>query len=298
MLLSIDPKAKTGERLRGVALKTFDLDERGFQEILFHSLDRLLPDDELLIICQSRRGPEEPDLMALDSNGRLYIFELKVWESKSHNLLQVFRYGQMFGSHAYDDLDRLFKRATKTDVNLADAHRKKFGNEIPTNLFNRDQVFVVMTNGIDTKTREAIKYWRSRKLDVQPWIYRAYKLESVKHMLVEIAPFRVEDNPYEDADGGFFILNTNHNYDPADHEDMIKNRKAAAFSDPWKYKIEQIGKGDVVFLYKSGMGIVAVGNGSGKVDKSPHRSGSGPEDQYSMPLLSELAENWSPTSPE
>lgn|SRR2546425_2610621 len=284
MLLSIDPKEKTGERLRGTALKEFGLDERGFQEILFHSLDRLLPDDELLVIFQSRRGPEEPDLMAVDAEGNLYIFELKLWESKPHNLLQVFRYGQIFGSHTYEDLNRLFQRARKAEASLADAHRRKFEKQVPEEQFNRDQVFVVMTNGIDTKTREAIKYWRSRKLEVRPWIYRVYKLDSSMRMTVEIAPFRVEDNPYEDSDGGYFILNTNYNNDPDDHDDMMKNRKAAAYSDPWKYKIEQIGKGDIVFLYKSRIGIVAYGTGSGKVDKSAHREDGGPDDQYSMQL--------------
>ncbi len=286
MLFSIDPKEKTGERIPGVALKEFDLDERAFQEILFHSLDRLLPDDELLVLCQSRRGPEEPDLMAVDARGRLYLFELKVWESRSENLLQVFRYGQVFGSHVYEDLNRLFKRTTKSELNLIEAHRKKFEKEISEEQFNKDQVFVIMTNGIDTKTREAIRYWRSRKLDVQPWIYRVYKLESSKRMTVEITPFRVEDNPYEDSYGGYFILNTNYSNDPRNHEDMIKNRRAAAYLDPWKYKIEQIGKGDIVFLYKSGTGILAFGTGSGKVDKSPDPTNkhAGPEDMYSTAL--------------
>jgi len=286
MLLSIDLKAKTAERIPGVALKEFELDERGFQGILFHSLDRLLPDDELLVISQSRRGPEEPDLMAVDAQGRLYLFELKVWESKSENLLQVFRYGQIFGSHNYDDLNLLFSRANKTDLSLIDAHLKKFGKQISADQFNKDQVFVVMTNGIDTKTREAIRYWRSRNLEVQPWIYRVYKFGTSKEMTVEITPFRVKDNPYEDSYGGYFILNTNYGNHPQNHEDMIKNRRAAAFLDPWKYKIEQIGKGDTVFLYKSGTGIVALGIGSGKVDKSSDLTSNhtGADDMYSMQL--------------
>jgi hypothetical protein len=283
MLFSIDPNSKTGKRIPGVTLKRFDLDERGFQEILFYSLDQLLPDDELLIIFQSRRGKEEPDLMAVDAKGRMYIFELKVWESKSENLLQVFRYGQIYGSHDYEDLNRLFKRATKGEVSLIEAHRKKFDKQICEEDFNRDQVFVVMTNGIDTKTREAIKYWRSRNLEVQPWIYRVYELEG---MVVEIAPFRVEDNPYEDSDGGYFILNTNYSNHPENHQYMIKNRRAAAYLEPWKYKIEQIAKGNVVFLYKSGTGIVAFGTGSGKVDKSadPTDKHAGPDDMYSTQL--------------
>jgi hypothetical protein len=32
---------------------------------------------------QSRRWREEPDLMAIDKNGSLFIFELKAWEPES-----------------------------------------------------------------------------------------------------------------------------------------------------------------------------------------------------------------------
>ena len=170
--------------------------------------------------------------MALDADGKLYIFELKAWESRSENLLQVLRYGQIYGSHKYEEWNRIFQRAMKTGMSLQEAHSRKFEKEIPERQFNCEQVFVVMTNGIDTKTHEAVRYWRSRKLEVQPWIYRVYELGSTDTMHVEIAPFRVEDNPYEDLAEGFYILNTNYNSDPKDHEDMIENKKAAAYSDP------------------------------------------------------------------
>jgi len=209
---------------------------------------------------------------------------LKVYESESKNLLQALRYGQICGLYQYDDLNRLFQKTSKENLTLEDVHRRKFEKPIPPDKFNKDQVFVVMTNGIDGRTREAIRYWRSRKLDVRPWIYRVYDGDAPNRMTVEILPFRVEDSPYEDRQEGFFILNTNYNNDPDDHEDMVKNKKAAAYSDPWKYKIEEIQKGDTVFLYKSGTGIVAFGAASGDLVKSKHRPGGGPEDQYSMKL--------------
>ena len=40
---------------------------------------------------------------------------------------------------------------------------------------------------------------------------------------------------------------------------MLANHKAAAYFDPWKYKIERLAKGDVVYLYQSAVGIVAMG---------------------------------------
>jgi len=71
MLMAVDLKAKTAKRVQSKPLKAFGLDERGFQQILFNSLDRLLPDDELILISQSRQWQEEPDLMAVDAEGKL-----------------------------------------------------------------------------------------------------------------------------------------------------------------------------------------------------------------------------------
>jgi hypothetical protein len=95
------------KRVSGVPLKKFGLDERGFQDILFRSLDHLIGDDELLLLMQSRHWQEEPDLMALDRDGNPYIFEIKVWEAHQENLLQVLRYGQINGASDYDELERI-----------------------------------------------------------------------------------------------------------------------------------------------------------------------------------------------
>lgn len=286
MLLKIDPKTQLAERLRGERLRKFNVLERDLQSILFRTLDRLLYDEELLIIMQSRLWQEEPDLMALDRQGRLYIFELKAWESRSENLLQVLRYGQIYGNYKYEDLQqRLFVHFDQTGRSLKDAHRDNFGVNLSEDDFNREQVFIVMTNGLDYKTREAIKYWRSCKLDVRPWVYRVYSA-SDGQILLEISPFAVEDNPYEDITGqGYYVLNTDYRSDPKNHDDMLKNGKAAAYSSPWKNKIERLTKGDVVFLYQSGVGIVALGVASGNLEKRPYQGNPQlPDEEYSMSL--------------
>ena len=105
MLLRVDTQTKLASRQRGVRLAEFGLDERGLQNILFRSLDRLIPEDELLLVMQSRRWQEEPDIMALGADGTLFVFELKAWESRSANLLQVLRYGQVYGQYSYQQLD-------------------------------------------------------------------------------------------------------------------------------------------------------------------------------------------------
>jgi len=75
-------------------------------------------------------------------------------------------------------------------------------------------------------------------------------------------------NDAEKSSPSYFVLNTNKSNTPSDHENMLSNGIAAAFCDPWKFRIESLKEGDVVFLYESGVGIVGVGNANGKTEKS------------------------------
>jgi hypothetical protein len=150
MLLSVNTKTRFADKKRTLRLQSFNLNERHLQEILFKSLDRLFSDDELIMIMQSRQGPEEPDIMAVDQHGALYIFELKAWESQPSNLLQVLRYGQIFGSSKYADLDAWFKKSTDPTQSLLKAHKALFEVELKADEFNRRQIFVVVTNGLDS----------------------------------------------------------------------------------------------------------------------------------------------------
>ncbi|UST58298.1 hypothetical protein NF672_23205 [Pseudomonas moraviensis] len=69
---------------------------------------------------------------------------------------------------------------------------------------------------------------------------------------------------------GFHILNTNKRHSDDDQEWMLANEAAAAFYDPWKFSINRIKKGEVVFLYQNVKGIVAYGRGTGQVQMRDH----------------------------
>lgn len=68
----------------------------------------------------------------------------------------------------------------------------------------------------------------------------------------------------------YFLLNTNKVNDIDDHDFMLKNQVAAAFEDGYKEKIAKFKKGDWIFLYESGQGIIAFGQASGRLEKAPH----------------------------
>jgi len=227
------------------------------QLLLFDNLNKVFPEEDLLIIMQSKPWQEEPDLMAIDSEGNLNIFELKAWESESSNLLQVLRYGQIYGQYNYDLLNQLFKKSRKITRELLECVNDQFSTSLTEEKINQKQKFILITNGVDYKTRQSIDYWASQGLDIQSWIYRIHKVG--EQILIEFDKFKLNDNPFEDLQGKYYILNTNMQGGSEDGEDMLKNKKAAAYFDPWKKKIDYLSKGDTVFLYQNRVGIVAKG---------------------------------------
>jgi hypothetical protein len=82
---------------------------------------------------------------------------------------------------------------------------------------------------------------------------------------VEVAELELEKE--EDVYANFHVLNTNRRHNVNDQEQMLSLGIAAAFYDPWKYNIDRIKEGDIVFLYENGVGIVAYGKGTGTTKK-------------------------------
>lgn len=68
----------------------------------------------------------------------------------------------------------------------------------------------------------------------------------------------------------YYVLNTNKANSSEDHEAMLSEGIAAAFEDGYKEKINRFKKGDVIYLYESGKGIVAYGTANGVTEERDH----------------------------
>ena len=79
-----------------------------------------------------------------------------------------------------------------------------------------------------------------------------------------------------------YIINTNFNNDRSCEQDMLQKAKCSVYCDPWKYYIDEIGCNDIVFLYKSGVGIIARGVATGIVEKVDYNGIE--DDEYYMYL--------------
>ncbi|HFJ9318631.1 TPA: hypothetical protein ACGW54_003942 [Bacillus tropicus] len=270
MLYKLDTKAKDYTKVNRVTLSSFGWKELDLQELLSNHIQDLISASELMTIFNERPRQEEPDILALDRNGDLYIFELKRWSSHQENLLQVLRYGQLYGNSNYDELNEMFRKYRKnndSETELYEIHKQYFdlsgSSRLSKEEFNRKQHFLVVTNGLDQKTVEAIVYWKNNGLNIDAIVYWVFEING---------EYFIEFNMYSTIEGfleyesNTYILNTNYSNNEQHTEDMLREHKAAAYYPGWREKIEKLQKGDTIFLYKSGTGIIAYGIATGKLE--------------------------------
>jgi hypothetical protein len=260
--------------------------EKDLENVLSERIPDVLSENQLMVIFQERKRQEEPDILALDVSGKLHIFELKRSEAQESNLLQVIRYGQIFGKYPYADLERLFRNHIKdSQADLASRHKDYF--ELPEKLsgdkFNQFQQFVVITAGIDVKTLGAIQYWKNYGLPLQSITYHVYQLGD--KFLLDFNAYSPSSDDYIGLVSRDYVVNTNVAYIPTAYQQMLGENKASAYGDR-KTAVDSINKDDRVFLYHSGVGIIAVGRATGGVQICAYDGV--PDEEHFIPLKLEL----------
>lgn len=63
-----------------------------------------------------------------------------------------------------------------------------------------------------------------------------------------------------------YLVNTNKTNSSQNETEMVNEKKVAAYYSPWKYFIDEIEAGDIVYLYSNSKGIIARGIATGIVE--------------------------------
>lgn len=275
--------------------------EGDIENFLKSRLHEIVSEDQLMLIGQEPGGGEYADLLALDKDGTLYIFELKRWESRSENLLQVMRYGQIFGRYSYEQLEDLAKRQQKLEGLLKESHQEYFDldKELSESDFNKDQVFVLVTNGMDKDTISAVNYWSQKGVRIECSPYRIYEIAEEPY--IQFDTYNPDDEVIPEENTGIFIVNTNKTYMPDAWRDMLGDSltgKASAYYGR-KGSIRNISKGSHIYLYHTGDGIIAKGVATADYQST---ACAGDEDkEFFVPLKFEWAlpeDKWNEKAPK
>ena len=267
MIYEIHKSAKKAPTL----LKDSSLSEQGWREkklegYLFHHLAELVSTAELMVIGQSKPG-EKADLVALDHEAELWLFELKRVGGKAENLLQVMRYSQIFSSYEIGDLDALYRENHKGSTkSLAMEFCEYFGYDSSRasewgEKLGKHHHLVIVTDGTDDEALTSVAHWQRHGLDIQAWPYRIYKGTGDSFHL-DLPELFIRGKRISRIVAPVFFVNTSRGNEDAPsliEKLMLKHECAVTACEPWIYKIYNIAAGAKVMLYANRRGVIATG---------------------------------------
>ena len=248
----------TLEKLGYYSYSYFKGKEKDLENLLAENLNDLYMEDaQLMPIFQERQRQEEPDLLAVDKNGNLVVFELKRGEVKGDTTIQVMRYTQNYGQKSYFELNKIYKKYNLTGLELKNAHKEAFGLDkaLDESEFNKKQKMVIVGNSLDISLINAVEYWKNKKLDIDFLPYRFYKINKEIYFELFAKPYDYHLNV---LDKKGIIFDTCRSYYENAVWDMFKDKKISAYNSASKF-IKSFNKGDYVFYYHKGWGIIGAG---------------------------------------
>lgn len=255
--------------------------EKDLENYLFAHLPKLVGPD-LMVIGQSTPYQPEVDLLALDSRGDLWFFELKAVRSSSDNLLQVLRYSQSYSALSVDGLSYIYERFKgDTSRSLAVAFCDYFGYSSPSAIqewgarIGKNHHLVVVTDGADDETISAVNHWQRHGLDIAIWPYRIFSGNNGCFHL-ELPELYLRGQRISGSVPGIFLVNTNRRFDSDSEKYMLTHGVALAKVERWMRKINRIVAGSRVLLYGNQEGVLAAGIATperrdGELDDTPMR---------------------------
>lgn len=233
--------------------------EKELEDLLAQNLfDVLFEESKLMPIFQERAWQEEADIYALNERGDLFVFELKRDGAGAGAVHQALRYCEKASQLGFEELQgKLRKYQADDTLDLQAEHATNFELEtaLSRSSFNREQHLVVIGSAGDEALIRNVDYWKSKGLSLNFVPYRIYQIGGHSYFELFSLPYDQHSNP---AHKKGVIFDTNLSYDADSIWYMCENNRVAAFGDI-KGVVHSLGKGDIVFLYHKGRGIVAAG---------------------------------------
>jgi hypothetical protein len=121
--------------------------------------------------------------------------------------------------------------------------------------FNRKQNLVIVGSAGDDELIRNVNYWKLKGISLDFIPYRVYKIGGEQYFEFFSLPYDQHSNPAL-AKGVIFDTNLSYNEDSIWY--MCEGARVAAFGDI-KGIVHSFNRGDIVFLYHKGHGIVAAG---------------------------------------
>lgn len=239
----------------------FGQNEKNLEEALSMNIGNVIF-PEYFVFGNERLFQREADIFALNRNGDLVVFELKVQgEYDRGKIYQALDYAQSFSNWQYEDMNSHYKKCFPNQtLDLCSAFENHFGFKLDLSKYNREQKIIVISNGSSIHTRTVAEYWKNKGIDIEEYYYRIYQIGSDYY-------FELSTELYVQTITNDCWINTCEKYIQGAYVDMVKNHKASAYGN-MGWVIQPSMKSSYVFLYLNGYGIIAAGLGTASIQNN------------------------------
>lgn len=233
--------------------------KRDLEKFLAKNLNDLFNREiQLMPIYQEHLWRPDPDVVAVDKEGNLVIFEFKRELANVDAVNQLMRYGQVFGKKTYAELNALFQEQKDTKLDLKEVHATTFGLEsspLEEEDFNKNQKLIVVGSSEDLTEIENVEYWKSKNLDVDYLPYRFYKIKGEIYFEFFAKPYDYHINP---TDRKALIFDTHREVDEKAIWSMLEDGIIKP-GGPQDNCMGRFNIDDYILYYHKGFGIIGAG---------------------------------------
>lgn len=214
--------------------------------------------DAVMIIGTELAGEPMADLLAVDSQGTLFIIEIKRHESDRITVGQLVDYAAHLSSWTYDDFNRRWQeRSDAKGRDLFEAFKEYTENgAFDREQFLKERRLFILASGSDDKSTRIMEWLREKTNLLVDYIpFQFYRRG--RELYVEIQKIDVE-RVLPEAKNWF--INTNETYCPGAWKEMLTDSLIAVAGYPNSEEmLNRPHAGDRIFAYLNRKGIIAVG---------------------------------------
>ena len=247
--------------LKSVSKAILDKESRLEQWVL---KDSSLVGMDVLFIGQQVVMPNggKIDLLALDADANLVVFELKRDKTPREVVAQALDYGSYVRKFSFDKIDELARKFCGKPV--GDAFKDYFDEPLPDEI-NQSHQLIILASELDESSERIVEYLADEHdVPINAIFFTFFKTEQGEFLgrawLMD--PEEVQERAVSHKQApwsGFYFVNVgegeHHNWDDCREHGFLAAGHGLKYSRP----VRKLKEGDLVFAYMKGRGYVGLG---------------------------------------
>ena len=164
---------RVNDQLTPLAPAMFDLESK-LEELIARDATTLGL-DLMIIGRQENAFGKRIDLLAIDSESRLHILELKRDKTPRDVVAQLLEYGAWADTLSFDSIEEIYGRFGQGSASLSAAFSERFGVPLSDEISGAEHKLIVICSALDSSTDRIVSYLSRRGIPINAVFFRYFQ---------------------------------------------------------------------------------------------------------------------------